>query len=343
MNTDDILSRVIRYDDMQPCKTAFIDARTPGSDKKENFCLIGGGVAENPGQIVHIDIPHRFNVGAAKQPHGCKNSHHSHDTAEVFFVHRGKWQFTWGPDGEDGQLVLDEGATISIPTQVFRGFENVGDDDGFLYAVLGLDESGTPGHVVWAPYVIENAKSHGLILLEDGRLLDTVAGDSIPPDATMVAPLQAEELQKFHQLSTDDMSACVQHEAELREAASGGLSLSNSNNGNGISECAVLGVANPDENIAAGKINWNHDFQIRRLQLQPATTVPAHTRAEEEVLFLHRGSLEVQIENKTITLNQGDLVTVPINASRTFSNNSQAMTDIVVIRGGDHPQAAQFT
>ena len=31
---------IVRYGELVPCKTAFIDAHTPGSDKKENFTFI---------------------------------------------------------------------------------------------------------------------------------------------------------------------------------------------------------------------------------------------------------------------------------------------------------------
>ena len=34
---------IVRYGELKPCKTAFIDAHTPGSDQKENFTIIGGG------------------------------------------------------------------------------------------------------------------------------------------------------------------------------------------------------------------------------------------------------------------------------------------------------------
>ena len=53
--------RIVRYGELIPCKTAFIDAHTPGSDQKENFTIIGGGVSESPDQHVHIAIPHGFN------------------------------------------------------------------------------------------------------------------------------------------------------------------------------------------------------------------------------------------------------------------------------------------
>ena len=37
----DIARHVVRYGDLKPCRTAFIDAHTPGSDRKENFTIVG--------------------------------------------------------------------------------------------------------------------------------------------------------------------------------------------------------------------------------------------------------------------------------------------------------------
>src|SRR6202044_1065025 len=105
-------ARLVRYRDLLPCTTAFIDTRTPGSEKKENFTIIGPGVSENPEQYVHIDIPHGFNVGAARQPPACINSQHSHDTAEVFIIHTGVWRFKTGERGTDGHVDLEPGDAI---------------------------------------------------------------------------------------------------------------------------------------------------------------------------------------------------------------------------------------
>ena len=93
MTPKEMEKRIVRYGDLIPCKTAFIDAHTPGSDQKENFTIIGGGVSESADQHVHINIPHGFNIGAAGQPPKCRNSLHSHRTAEVFFVLSGRWRF----------------------------------------------------------------------------------------------------------------------------------------------------------------------------------------------------------------------------------------------------------
>ena len=178
MTPNEMNARIVRYGELQPCKTAFIDAHTPGSDSKENFTIIGGGVSESPDQHVHIGIPHGFNIGAAGQPPKCRNSLHSHRTAEVFFVLSGRWRFFWGRYGTAGEVVLEEGDIINIPTGIFRGFENIGTDYGMIMAVLGGDDAG--GGVIWAPQVIEDAADHGLVLGANGKLYDTKQGQNLP-------------------------------------------------------------------------------------------------------------------------------------------------------------------
>ena len=78
---------------------------------------------------------------------------------------------------------MGPGDLISIPTRVFRGFTNVGDGDGFLWAVLGGDD---PGRVLWAPKVFDMAEEYGLVLMEDGMLIDNYAISTVPEPATLV-------------------------------------------------------------------------------------------------------------------------------------------------------------
>ena len=206
MNIEQMNSRIVRYGELVPCRTAFIDAHTPGSDRKENFTIIGGGVSESPDQHVHIRETPGFNIGAAGQPPHCRNSLHSHRTAEVFFVLKGRWRFFWGRWGTAGEVVLEEGDIFDIPTGIFRGFENVGEKHGMLMAILGGDDAG--GGVIWAPQVIEDASDHGLILAETGRLYDSKKGESLPEGTGPMPPLTDEQLNGFPELPP---SAVVPH------------------------------------------------------------------------------------------------------------------------------------
>ena len=203
MTQHTMADRIVRYGELVPCKTAFIDAHTPGSDQKENFTIIGGGVSESPDQHVHIAIPHGFNIGAAGQPPKCRNSLHDHNTAEVFFVLSGRWRFFWGRWGKAGEVVLEQGDIINIPTGIFRGFENIGTEYGMIMAILGGDDAG--GGVHWAPQVIEDAAQHGLILGENGKLYDQKKGQSLPDGVGPMPVMQSDELAKRPELTTMDV------------------------------------------------------------------------------------------------------------------------------------------
>jgi len=203
MTPADMQARLVRYGDLIPCRTAFIDAHTPGSDLKENFTIIGGGVSEADDQHVHLTIPHGFNIGAAGQPPKCRNSLHSHRTAEVFFVLSGRWRFFWGRYGTAGEVVLEKGDIFNIPTGIFRGFENIGDDYGMIMAILGGDDAG--GGVIWAPQVIEDAAAHGLVLSEEGKLYDTKDGARLPDGVGPMPVLSEEQLAAYPEPSTADV------------------------------------------------------------------------------------------------------------------------------------------
>lgn len=198
-----IQQRIVRYGELQPCKTAFIDAHTPGSDQKENFTIVGGGVSESPDQHVHITDKIGFNIGAAGQPPKCRNSLHSHTTAEVFFVAKGRWRFFWGRYGTAGEFIAEEGDIFNIPTSIFRGFENVGQDYGMIMAVLGGDDAG--GGVTWAPQVIEDAQAHGLMLGDNGVLYDSKKGQELPHNVRPMPLLTEEQLKEFPEVPVEDV------------------------------------------------------------------------------------------------------------------------------------------
>ncbi|MEM1263798.1 MAG: cupin domain-containing protein [Pseudomonadota bacterium] len=323
-----LTERWVRYGDLRPCTTAFIDTRTPGSAEKENFTIIGPGVAENPDQHVHIDIPHGFNIGGARQPPGCVNSQHSHETAEVFVVHSGTWAFILGADKEDGRVILEAGDTISIPIHVFRGFENVGSDTGFLFAVLGGDD---PGRVTWAPYVFEQASTYGLVLLEDGSLVDTARGESIPAHKAPMPATTAADVAALRRLTVEELNGCVVRCAELTTAGPVGQA--------GYREKPVIGAASHAEQLPAGRMAWPHGFHLRFAQFAAGESSVRHRRHEEEVLLLRGGELTVETPNASLVMMPGDVLTLPIGIPRCFVNNAEQPVDLYIVRGGDFPAA----
>ncbi len=334
--TQDLSSRLIRYADLKPCFNAFVDSRTPGSDKKENFTLIGPGVSENPNQYVHIPEAHGFNIGGARQPPKCLNSQHSHETAEVFVVHTGRWRFMWGPDASDGEVFLEPGDVISLPTHMFRGFENVGDDTGFLFAVLGGDD---PGKVTWSPKVFDLAADYGLVLLEGGRLVDTSAGETVPEGARRQQPPTGADIERLASPSDERMTRGVVRFSDLRPNPASPLA------GPGVEECPVITPVETRDGFPPGPVVgwWPHGFNLRALRLASGARVPAHVRHEEEVIFVHRGALEVATDAGAVLLGPGDTFTTPKGAPRAFRATSSEPVVAYEVRGGDEAGEVRFT
>jgi mannose-6-phosphate isomerase-like protein (cupin superfamily) len=330
-----LAQRLIRYADLIPCRNAFVDSRSPGSDRKENFTLIGPGVSENPNQHVHIPEPHGFNIGGARQPPGCLNSQHSHDTAEVFVVHKGRWRMIFGIDADEGGIEMEEGDVISIPIHMFRGFENIGTETGFLFAVLGGDNA---GKVTWSPRVFDMARDYGLVLLEGGRLVDTTQGETVPEGARPQRPPDAAEIAQLATPPKDRLAACVAKPRQFAVTPASPLARE------GVEEAAVITAAATGDGFAPGPIAgwWPHGFNLRCLRLESGASVPSHIRDEEEVIFVHRGVLQVTTPEGEVIMGPGDTFTTPKGMPRAFRASSSNGVAAYVVRGGDSPAAPRF-
>lgn len=339
--TEEMLKRVVRFDELLGCKAAFIDAKTPGSHLKENFSIIGAGVSENPAQHVHITEPHGFTLGGARQPPRIKNSPHSHETAETFWVHSGNWCFYWGVDGKDGEVILEPGDFISLPTFMFRGFENVGEVKGMLIGVLGADD---PGKVTWAPQVLEAARGHGLVLLHDGRLIDTTIGETVPEGAHETQPLTPEELKRFKKLTVEDMAPFIIRLADIK-------------NNPGLTDETVLPgfagrvypLAGPYYTQGAAKQggdDWHFNFNLVAVKGDPGQATALYSREAPEVYNPFNGSwrftwLEGE-EEHSLVLGAGDTFTCPAGVYRRFENTGPEEAVMYVVLGGDVPVPAKL-
>lgn len=307
-------ARIVRYGDLKPCKTAFIDAHTPGSDQKENFTIIGGGVSESADQHVHITETPGFNIGAAGQPPKCRNSLHSHRTAEVFFVLKGRWRFFWGRWGKAGEVVLEEGDIFNIPTGIFRGFENIGTDYGMIMAVLGGDDAG--GGVIWAPQVIEDARDHGLVLGENGKLYDSKKGQTLPAGVSPMPVLTDAQLKDFPELGTAQV--VPDYVARYWDM----VALSDRQ------PCKVLGA----EGLLRDRPGFEIDFLTRGSI--PGT---AYATDRHEVLMPVRGHWRMDWDGGSTVLNPGDTAAIPPGLSHSLTPAMTGEAALYRIRNTDDP------
>ena len=297
--------RLVRRNEMVPCKSAFIDTHTPGSHLKDNFSIIGPGVTENTEQVVNIREPHGFNIGAAGQPPRIKNSLHNHFTAEVFMIHEGSFEIYWGLQGEN-RVTLHEGDVVSIPTHCFRGFENVGADYGFLFTVLGGDDT---GGVEWAPQVFEAAEAHGLVLLEEHGVWDTKQ-KPLPEGAKRVKTLTHEEEAGYDNYSQAEMARQICYAGQRHPVSGHPLQAGDF----GPIQLYAM-IASQNAAIPGGD-----GFVLLLHEAKPSGGYQAHTRPEKEVLICHRGQWQVdwsaEGQSGRFTLKTGDIFSLPGKVSR---------------------------
>jgi mannose-6-phosphate isomerase-like protein (cupin superfamily) len=314
MTPQEMERRIVRYGELKPCRTAFIDAHTPGSDQKENFTIIGGGVSESPDQHVHIKETPGFNIGAAGQPPKCRNSLHSHRTAEVFFVLKGRWRFFWGRYGKSGEVVLEEGDIFNIPTGIFRGFENIGLDYGMIMAILGGDDAG--GGVIWAPQVIEDARDHGLVLGADGKLYDTKKGQSLPTGLNPMPVLTEDALAAFPELPVEDVvPAYVARYWDLMALAA-------------KAPAKVIG----EHAVIRDKPGFEVELLTRGSIPQSQYATPRH-----EVLMVMRGHWTLAWDQGEVVLAPGDTCAVPPNLRHRLAPSMTGEASLYRVMNTDDP------
>ncbi|SDU81117.1 hypothetical protein SAMN04488544_0327 [Microlunatus sagamiharensis] len=290
----EVARRTIRRTDWVAENAAFIDCRTPGSDRKSNYAFIGPGVSQNSKQFINLSEPHGYNVGAAGMPNGVNNNLHLHFTAEVFINFSGEFRIRWGVDGKAGEYVSGDGDIISVPSWIFRGFTNEGPDEGLLLTVLGQDVT---GGIIWGPSVLKEAESYGLHLTADNRLIDTVAGDELPPDVPLIKPMKQEYIDELTPYSVEEMRGRVTAPSD-RKYSSRGLLCQSLPGGNG-SLALVIGYGMSEDRRQVPRLHEPHSFNMAWLKATPGEGMLRHRHNASSTLLVKSGTWRV-------TLNEGE-------------------------------------
>jgi quercetin dioxygenase-like cupin family protein len=334
ISRDEAEKRLIKRAQYVSCSVAFIDCKTPGSHLKENYSLIGPGVTSSSDQVINLREPHGFNVGAAAMPNGITNNLHIHFTAEVFLCFKGEWKFRWGPNGDDGEIIGRAGDIVSVPTWIFRGFTNVGPDDGWLFTALGGDDT---GGIIWHPSIIDGAARYGLYLSKENLLIDTEKGVAKPDDSELITPMAAEEIAQLRRYSVDEMRQRVVTKEE-RDWSSDAL-LDSCLDGHRSQMAPVIGYGISQDRDQAPKITNPHGFSIEWLKLPPGQSVSRFRIGEKQVLISYAGSLAVTLNGPgsevELQVDAWDTVSIPADAWRSIRNISDVEAEVVVITAGD--------
>lgn len=336
VDTTEVERRTIRRSDWVPCNSAFIDCRTPGSDRKENYAFIGAGVSQNANQYVNLEENHGFNTGAAGMPNGISNNLHLHFTAEVFINLGGEFRLRWGVDGKQGEYISTDGDIVTIPTWIFRGFTNEGPDEGILYTVLGRDDN---GGIIWGPSVLREAESYGLHLTADNRLIDTVAGDELPDDVALITPMKQHYIDELTTFTVEDMRSRVIQPGD-RKYSSAAL-LCAAVDGGRVELATAIGYGMSENRRQVPNVHEPHSFNLAWVKAEAGQGVLRHRHDKTQALLFKTGRWEVTLNgdsSTTVNLGPGDAFSVPEGAWRSYvcvEGDETGSGTVLAINGGD--------
>jgi quercetin dioxygenase-like cupin family protein len=299
-----MIERIAKFNELTPSTLPFVEGRLEGHRERKNYSIVGPGVAEDSEQSVKISKAHGYNLGAVSANPKNGSGLHSHTTAEVFLIYSGKWRFYWGVDGKN-EIILGKGDIISMPTNMFRGFENAGDEEGLIFVVLGNDD---PGIITWIPKVLISAKETGLALLDDNSLID-LKKNEIPTGKKLLEPINNDQLQKFDNYSLNEIEKFIcrfDNQSKFQNDLD-----------NGIKLIQIIGnqFCNQSYNPL---IDQNTGFNLSILKSKNGQ-IKDLIFTKPTIMFSQKGLWKIKIENDIFEINSKDTFSVPLNTKLCIS------------------------
>ena len=299
-----MFERIAKFSELTPSTLPFVEGRLEGHKERKNYSIVGPGVAEDSGQSVKISQAHGYNLGAVSANPKNGSGLHSHTTAEVFLIYSGKWRFYWGQDGKN-EIILGKGDIISMPTNMFRGFENAGEGEGLIFVVLGNDD---PGIITWVPKVLINAKETGLALLNDNSLID-LKKKEIPNGKKLLEPISNEQLDTFDNYSLDEIEKFI---CKFNNQSKFEYSLNNQ-----IKLIQIIGNQFCDQNYKP-LISHNTGFNLSILKSMNGKIEDLIFK-EPTILFSQKGLWSIKVGKDDFKINSKDTFSVPLNTKLSIS------------------------
>jgi len=346
LTEDQIRERFIPFSSLRYSTEAFIDYRIPDCAPKKNYALIGPGVSQSASQPVSLREKHGFQVGGVAMPPGKRNPPHMHFTAEVFMCTKGRWDLHWGFNPEVLTAGIGPGDIASIPTWIYRGFQNTGDVEGFMFTALGRDDT---GGILWGPDTLEAARQQGVHLTEDYRIIDEQLGQKWGDQDRRLQPMTPTEIAALRHWSPDQMARRVVRFADLDWSARS--LLDSALPGCGAQMAPVIGLGMTEERDHAAPVTNSHGFSIEWLKLPPGGAVSRHRLQHKQVLAVYQGSVELAVESaggmvKTTAhgSDEGwDSFAMPTDCWRSYRNLGASQAVMLVMTPGDGRKTIEWS
>lgn len=337
--------RHIPFSSLRYSTEAFIDYAIPECSPKYNYALVGPGVSQNAKQPVSLREPHGFQVGGVSIPHGRVNPPHLHFSCEVFICAKGDWRIQWGFNPDARHVDIGELDVVSVPTWIYRGFTNIGVDDGFLFTALGRDHT---GGILWGPATLAAAAANGVHLTEEYRIVDTRRGDALKSGEVPLTPMSAQEIAGLREWSEEAMSRRV---VRARDLQFGAHSLIDSVlPGGGAQLAPVVGLGISEDRHAVPPVAKAHGVSLEWLRLPPGARVSRHRLHEKQVMTTYRGRIDLLIEAQdgqaTYPLagspDGWDTFAMPGELWRSIHNTGSEEAWVMVMTAGDHRKRIEW-
>jgi quercetin dioxygenase-like cupin family protein len=337
MTQTQLAERFIPFGSLRYSTEAFIDYRIPGCAPKKNYALIGPGVSQNPNQPISLREKHGFQVGGVAMPPGKSNPPHMHFTAEVFICTRGEWDLQWGFNPEAHRARVRPGDIATVPTWIYRGFQNVGDVEGFMFTALGQDDT---GGILWAPQTLEAARQQGVHLTEDYRIVDEQLGQRWD-DATMrrLQPMTPQEIGQLRPWTPEQMGRRVVRHADLQWSPHALLDSALPGCGGELAPVIGLGMSEDRDHLAP--VMNAHGFSIEWLSLPPGGCLSRHRLANKQVVVCYQGQVRLDIgdDGEQFTLNGSDAAwdsyAAPADVWRSLRNTGPGAAEMLLMTAGN--------
>ena len=346
LTEEQIRDRFIPYSSLRYTTEAFIDYRIPGCAPKKNYALIGPGVSQNPNQPVSLREKHGFQVGGVAMPPGKRNPPHMHFTAEVFICTRGHWDLQWGFNPDVSKAGIGPGDIASVPTWIYRGFQNTGEVEGFMFTALGRDDT---GGILWGPDTLEAARQQGVHLTEDYRIIDEQLGQKWDDAERRLQPMTPAEIAALRTWTPEQMGRRVVRFAEL-DWSSRAL-LDSAMPGCGAQMAPVIGQGMTQDRDHAAPVANSHGFSIEWLRLPAGGAVSRHRLQDKQVLVVYQGAVEIMVESDLAavpTVARGsdegwDSFAMPGACWRSYRNTGTTDAVMLVMTPGDGRKTIEWS
>jgi hypothetical protein len=189
-----------------------------------------------------------------------------------------------------------------------------------IMAILGGDDAG--GGVIWAPHVIEDAKAHGLVLAETGRLYDTKRGQKLPEGVGPMPLLTEDQLKAFPETpAAEVVPRFVRRYWDMKALAAK----------------APMPVIGTGDDGAVPMIRDRTGFELLFLQRGQEGHGQPYATNRHEVLMVHRGHWRLGWPGGAATLAPGDVCAVPPGLERSIEATMSGDTALFLVRATDDP------